>query len=102
MQMLLTGDRIDADEALRVGLISEVVEADRLLERATEIARRIADNAPLAVRAVKRLVRRGEDMPVEAAFELERFSWGLLRDTEDRIEGRRAFTEKRPPQYRGR
>lgn len=102
MQMLLTGDRIDAETALRVGLISEVVDADRLLERATEVARRIADNAPLAVRAVKRLVRRGEDLPLEAGFELERFSWGLLRDTEDRIEGRRAFAEKRPPQYRGR
>lgn len=101
MQMLLTGDQIDAETALRGGLVSEITERDQLLERATAIGERIAANAPLAVRAVKRLVTRGSDLPVSTAMEMERFVWGLLRDTEDRLEGRSAFREKRPPRFRG-
>jgi E-phenylitaconyl-CoA hydratase len=102
MQMLLTGDRIDAAEAYRVGLVSELCRPGDLLPRAREIAARIAMNAPLAVRAVKRLVQQGADMPLETAVRVENYVWGVLRDTEDRIEGRRAFQEKRPPEYRGR
>jgi E-phenylitaconyl-CoA hydratase len=102
MQMLLTGDRIDAAEAYRVGLVSELCASDALLPRAREIAARIAANAPLSVRAVKRLVHEGADMPLDNAVRVENYVWGLLRDTEDRIEGRRAFQEKRPPEYRGR
>jgi E-phenylitaconyl-CoA hydratase len=102
MQMLLTGDRIDAAEAYRVGLVSELCGPEALLPRAREIAARIAANAPLAVRAVKRLVQQGADMPLATAVGVENYVWGLLRDTEDRIEGRRAFQEKRPPEYRGR
>jgi E-phenylitaconyl-CoA hydratase len=102
MQMLLTGDRIDAAEAYRVGLVSELCRPEDLRSRAREVALRIAANAPLSVRAVKRLVREGADMPLDAAVRVENYVWGLLRDTEDRIEGRRAFQEKRLPQYRGR
>lgn len=102
MLMLLTGDRVDAQEALRTGLVSKVVQAAQLLETALAIAARIALNAPLSVRAVKRLVREGLAMPLDRALALESYVFGLLRDTEDRIEGRRAFQEKRPPVYRGR
>lgn len=102
MLLLLTGDRIDADEALRIGLVSRITSPEDLLPTAQAMARRIASNAPLAVRAVKRLVREGMEMPLEGAIELERYAFGVLRDTEDRIEGRRAFQEKRAPQYRGR
>lgn len=102
MQMLLTGDRIDAVEAHRVGLVSELCRPAELRTRAREIATRIAANAPLAVRAVKRLVQQGADMPLGTAVGVENYVWGLLRDTEDRLEGRRAFQEKRPPEYRGR
>ncbi|MBO9352693.1 enoyl-CoA hydratase/isomerase family protein [Bordetella petrii] len=102
MLMLLTGDRVDAQEALRIGLVSKVVPRDALLPAALEIARRIAQNAPLSVRAVKRLVYSGQDMPLPAALDSERYVFGLLRDTEDRIEGRRAFQEKRAPAYQGR
>jgi len=102
MLLLLTGDRIDAQEALRVGLVSKVVASSDLLPTAQAIAGRIAANAPLSVRAIKRLVSRGMDMPLDAAIDHERFAFGLLRDTEDRIEGRRAFQEKRAPQYKGR
>ncbi|UIP18413.1 enoyl-CoA hydratase/isomerase family protein [Achromobacter deleyi] len=102
MLLLLTGDRVDAQEALRLGLVSQVTAPQDLIKTATGIARRIAANAPLAVRAVKRLVREGMDMPLEGAIGLERYAFGLLRDTEDRIEGRRAFQEKRAPDFRGR
>ncbi|MGW0810873.1 enoyl-CoA hydratase/isomerase family protein [Nonomuraea sp. NPDC002799] len=102
MQMLLTGERIDAAEAHRVGLVSEIVPAADLLARARALAERIARNAPLAVRAVKRLATEGRDLPLERGLEMERYAWGLLRDTEDRIEGRRAFAEKRTPRYQGR
>jgi len=102
MLMMLTGNRIDAEEALRIGLVSRLVPASELMNVAREIATRIADNAPLAVRAVKRLVKDGMDMPLLTAIQAEQFALGLLRDSEDRIEGRRAFQEKRKPNYQGR
>jgi len=102
MWMLLTGDSVDAAQALRMGLVSHVVPAAQLDGLAMDLARRIVGNAPLAVRAVKQLARQGADMPLEAALLHERYAWGILRDTEDRQEGRRAFAEKRAPRYRGR
>lgn len=102
MLMLLTGDMIDAAEALRLGLISRVVPAADLLCEAQRLAARIAANAPLSVRAIKRLVTSGRMLPLDEAIRLERLVWGLLRDTEDRQEGRLAFREKRAPNYVGR
>lgn len=99
MKMLLTGERIDAQEAYRLGLITEVVPNDRLLERAEELANKICDNAPLAVRAVKMAVNEGLEMSLEKGMALENLTWGMLRDTKDRIEGRVAFAEKRKPVY---
>lgn len=102
MQMLLTGDRIDAAEAYRVGLVSEVVTPDDLMARALEIADRIAANGPLAVRSIKTLATRTEDLPLSRSVELEQLLWGVLRDTHDRVEGRTAFAERRTPEYQGR
>lgn len=102
MLMLLTGDTVDAQEALRLGIVSKVVPFADLLPTAKEIAQRIACNAPLAVKALKRLVNQGLDMPLAHALELDKYMFGLLRDTEDRIEGRKAFQEKRKPRYKGR
>jgi E-phenylitaconyl-CoA hydratase len=102
MQMLLTGDRIDAPTALRSGLVSEVLNSPDLLPRALAIAERIARNAPLSVRAVKRVVRLGADAPLSVGLELERLAFGAVRATDDRREGRTAFAEKRPPKYTGR
>jgi len=102
MLMLLTGDLVDAHEAKRMGLVSKVVPPAELLPLAQDIARRIAGNAPLSVRAIKHLVRRGMDMPLAHAFDLERHAFGLLWNSEDRIEGRKAFAEKRKPDYKGR
>jgi E-phenylitaconyl-CoA hydratase len=102
MLMMLTGNRIDAGEALRIGLVSRLVAPGELMSVAREIAAKIAANAPLAVRAVKRLVRDGLDIPLLAAIQSEQFALGLLRDSKDRIEGRLAFQEKRKPNYQGR
>jgi E-phenylitaconyl-CoA hydratase len=102
MLLLLTGDTVDAPEALRMGFISRVTPHDQLMPEAMKIARRIRENAPLAVRVVKRLVTQGMEMPLAYATDLDRYLWGLLRDTEDRIEGRRAFQEKRKPVYKGK
>jgi E-phenylitaconyl-CoA hydratase len=98
----VTGDRFDATEALRIGLVSDVLEPADLMPAALAMAKRIAQNAPLSVRAIKRLVRTGLDMPLDKAMQTEHYVFGLLRNTEDRIEGRRAFQEKRAPVYRGR
>ncbi len=101
MLMLLSGDRIDAAEALRIGLVSRVTAQADLLEQANGLARRIAANAPLAVRAVKRVAYQGLDVPLQHGLAMERQVFGLLYSSADRIEGRQAFSEKRPPVYRG-
>ncbi|TCR70649.1 enoyl-CoA hydratase-related protein [Bosea sp. BK604] len=101
MLILLAAERIDAAEALRIGLVSRVVPAGELMVTAHAIAAKIAANAPLAVNAVKGLVRRGINLPLADAINEERMTWGLLRDTKDRIEGRVAFKEKRAPVYKG-
>lgn len=102
MLLLLTGDTIDAQEALRIGLVSKVVPHAELMPAALAIARRIANNAPLAVRAVKQLVTRGADMPLSQALNMDKYMYGLLKDSEDRIEGRKAFAEKREPVWKAR
>jgi E-phenylitaconyl-CoA hydratase len=102
MLMLLTGDAIDSAEALRIGLVSRVVPRPTLLDEAHKIAQRIAANAPLAVRAAKRAAVQGAHLPLSDGIRIERAAWGLLRDTHDRIEGRLAFQQKRPPRYEGR
>lgn len=102
MRLILTGDRIDATEALRIGLVEEVIPLVELHARATEIAQTIANNAPLAVAAAKKLVLQSLESPLEAGIALERYAFGLLRETEDREEGRAAFAEKRTPQFRGK
>jgi E-phenylitaconyl-CoA hydratase len=76
MLMMLTGNRINAEEALRIGLVSRLVPASELMNVAREIAARIADNAPLAVRAVKRLVKDGMDMPLLTRFRPSNLPWG--------------------------
>jgi len=102
LKMLLTGDRIDAAEALRVGLVSDVVPAEDLLDTALELARRIAANGPLAIRALATLAHRTHDLPLSQSIAVEQLMWGLLRDTADRAEGRAAFAARRPPVYEGR
>jgi E-phenylitaconyl-CoA hydratase len=94
-RMVLTGEPIDAAEALRTGLVSEVIEPDELVARAGALAATIAANAPLSLRAAKAVLRSG-------SIDHERESWAALAETEDRAEGRAAFREKRAPVFRGR
>lgn len=101
-KMLLTGGPIDAAEALRFGLVSDVVDPPDLSLRVREVAATIAANAPLSIRAAKAAGRASLDHRLGTGLALERSLWALLTTTEDRAEGRRAFREGRQPDYRGR
>jgi E-phenylitaconyl-CoA hydratase len=102
MIMLLTGRSISAVEAFRIGLVSGIYAQDRLLEEALSLAGEISSCAPLSVRAVKRLVRAGDGLPLDAALQLERLAFSVIRTSEDRLEGRAAFREKRKPNFKGK
>ncbi len=102
LQMILTAEMISATEALRIGLVNEVVPQEKLLARGEEIARTIASMAPLAARASLEAVHRGLNLPLEEALQLEASHFGACCETADKAEGTRAFLEKRPPIWRGR
>jgi len=102
MEMLLTGDPVDAGRAMTVGLVNAVVPADELMPAALEMARRIAGQAPLAAAATKRAVTRGLDHQLDAGLALELEEFVAIFTTDDAIEGISAFLGKRPPQWRGR
>lgn len=101
LRLILTGDRVDAAEAHRLGLVSEVVEPDQLVTHATELAARIARGGPLALAYAKEAVRRGSELPLSDGLRLEADLATLLVSTHDRREGANAFTEGRTPVYRG-
>jgi enoyl-CoA hydratase/carnithine racemase len=102
MRILLTDEPVDADEALRIGLVNELVEHDQLLARAEEIARHICTMPPLAVRMMKEfLIRFGESRTDEAWQVQNLINTLLIQTTVDGEEGRRAFNEKRPAEFTG-
>jgi enoyl-CoA hydratase len=101
LELLLTGEMIDAQEALRIGLVNRVVPADRLLGDTEAVLRTILANGPLAVRACLEAVDNGLEMTVDQALLFEASYFGLLSATEDMREGTRAFVGKRKPSFRG-
>ena len=101
MRLLLTGEFIDAAEARRIGLVSEVVEPAQLLPTARQIADQIAVNSPLAIRLTKELARRGRDMSLADGLRLYQEYSRLAFGSDDAREGTRAFAERRDPQYQG-
>lgn len=102
MEMLLTGDRIDAEAAARSGLVSRVVAAEDLMPTVRNLAKRIAGHAPLAVRTVKEVATAALDQTLEQSLRFGDTMRWVIGQTEDAKEGPRAFTEKREPRFIGR
>ena len=102
LELILTAEPIDAQTALRIGLVSQVVPRDHLLVEASALAERIAARGPIAVRYAKEAVSQGLDMSLEQALRFETDLTIILQTTEDRAEGVRAFLEKRAPEFHGR
>ena len=101
-EMAFTGDFVDADEALRCGLVSSVVDDDKLLEAAIAMAGRIACNPPHAVRMAKRLLRETSQMSLDASLQMSASMQAIAHTTADHQEAARAFIDKRPPRFVGR
>ena len=102
LKLLLTGEIIGAAEALRIGLIDEVVPPEQLVERGEELARMIAASAPLAVKACLEAVLLGSRVALPEALDIEARIFGSLCRTEDKAEGVQAFLDKRQPAWKGR
>jgi len=101
MELLLTGDSLDAATAERWGLVNRVVPPEQLMPTALDYARRIAANAPLAVQAAKELAVRAPEMGLTTGLRMEQFVNRMLAGTEDTREGTAAFAEKRAPRFKG-
>ncbi len=102
MVLILTGGRVTAEEAYRIGLVDAVVPADRLLPSVLELVRIVASNAPLAVRAAKEAIQAGKAYGLEEGLALEAQLQRRLYETADCREGIAAFREHRPPRWAGR
>src|SRR2546430_5871190 len=102
MYLLLTGQFIDATEALRIGLVNEVVPPDRLMSRAYELAAIICDNGPMAIRMTKELALRSRDLSIPDGIRLYQALNRLVELSDDLEEGTRAFAEKRKPEFKNR
>jgi enoyl-CoA hydratase/carnithine racemase len=102
MELVLTGRRIDAHEAHRIGLVNQVTGKKEWLERAIELAEVVAARPPIATRLAKQAVLAAEETALTAGLEYERRLYELAMATEDRVEGMTAFIEKRRPEFKGR
>jgi 2-(1,2-epoxy-1,2-dihydrophenyl)acetyl-CoA isomerase len=101
-ELIFTGDVIEAAEALRLGLVSQVVAPEELMPTAYALAGKIAAGPPLAIRLAKRALYHSVDSDLRSALEFETFAQNICSETEDAREGIRAFVEKRSPVFRGR
>jgi enoyl-CoA hydratase/carnithine racemase len=101
-ELTLTGRMISADEAKELGILLDVVEPDQLMDKAMELARRIADKPPQALRMTKRLLKTAQKMELPEFLEHSALMQGICHNTEDHLEAVNAFVEKRSPNYQGR
>jgi enoyl-CoA hydratase len=102
MEMVLTGDIINAADAERFGLVNRVVPVELLLEEAKNVAKKIAAKPALAIREAKGAVLKAANSSLDEGLEFERKAFYLLFASEDRTEGMRAFLEKRKPEFKGK
>jgi enoyl-CoA hydratase/carnithine racemase len=102
MELLLTGDLIDAREAERIGFVSKVTAPESLMDETYALARKLAAGAPLAQRAIKRVVRKGFDVDWRTLDEYSMTLSDVLWESEDHMEGVRSHVEKRDPEFKGR
>jgi enoyl-CoA hydratase/carnithine racemase len=102
MELVLTGRRMSADEAFQAGIVTQVAGEKDWLERALELADRVARRPPLAVQLGKQAVLAADETPLTAGLDYERRLYELAMATEDRVEGMTAFIEKRRPEFKGR
>jgi enoyl-CoA hydratase len=101
MQLLMTGEMIDADEAFRIGLVNRVYPTAELIPAATAMLETMMANSPLAIAHCIEAVNSGYDAPLLDALTLESTAFGLLAGTDDKREGTRAFVEKRAAHFKG-
>jgi len=102
MQLVLTGEMINAQEALRIGLVNEVTSPADLIPRAEAIAQKIIANAPLAVQYSLEAINKGLEMTLPEALYLEAVLFSVACSSEDKKEGTTAFLEKRPAEFKGK
>ncbi len=100
-ELIFTARRIDAGEALEIGLVEYVVPPESLIGRALEMARRIVRNAPIAIAQAKFAIDKGCDVDLNTGLAIEQNAYEVTIPTKDRLEGLQAFKEKRPPEYKG-
>ena len=102
LQLILTGEMVDAQEALRIGLVNRVVPKDKLMAEAEALVRKMIANGPVALRFTLEAVNSGLELPLDEAQYLEATLFGLICTTEDMKEGTKAFLEKRPAKFQGK
>jgi len=101
-ELIMLGDRMPADEALRIGLVHRVVPVEKLLDEARDLARRLVEGPPIALMLAKHAINVGAQFPLEVGLKVEAQAFGILASAEDTIEGISAFFEKRKPEFKGK
>lgn len=101
-ELIFTARRIDAEEALKLGILNKITEADQLMNKALELAAEISRNAPLSLKAAKKAINEGIDTEIEKGLEIEKRWYDTIIESKDRLEGLQAFKEKRRPLFTGK